>query len=237
MANKTKDLLPVNLQGDKNLEGLCEAADKVFSVESELNAVLVYLIDNVPANILPFLAWQFHVEGWKLAKTEAEKRGLIKGAIELHRYKGTPWAIKKVFEILNLNAEIEEWFQYSGTAYKFKVLLKSVIQDEETYKKLVDLIGEYKNVRSWLEAIGIHREYTASVYCGIAAKDGKYCTIGLHLRTDVEGINIYTALAQRIAMTNSIGVHNPIVNVSQSAYSMAGVVREAKSWVISAAPY
>ncbi|MBI4691687.1 MAG: phage tail protein I, partial [Nitrospirae bacterium] len=102
---KTKDLLPPNLQGDKNLEGLCEAADKVFAIEDKLDKLLVYLIDEVSADVLPFLAWQFHVEGWELSGTESEKRTLIKNSIELHRYKGTPWAIENALKSISIDGK------------------------------------------------------------------------------------------------------------------------------------
>jgi len=196
---KTKNLLPANLQGDKNIEAICSAIDKVFTLENDLSKLLVYLIDQVEESALPFLAWQFHVEGFDQAKSIEEKRNLIKNAIELHRHKGTPYAIKKVFQALNLDATLEEWFTYHGDEYKFKVLVKSVIQDEATYRRFIELINEYKNVRSWLDTIGFHREYTQTLYYAFAQKNGKHYQIYLHVDTSVEPYTIYTGSAQRIA--------------------------------------
>lgn len=54
-------------------------------------------IDNVAASALVWLASQFDLlgeKGYANASTEAEKREVIKNAIELHRYKGTPYAIE-----------------------------------------------------------------------------------------------------------------------------------------------
>lgn len=59
----------------------------------------------VDASALPALAEQFHVqglEGWLFTTDEREKRELIKQAIELHKYKGTIWAVRRVLEILSL---------------------------------------------------------------------------------------------------------------------------------------
>ena len=210
---KTKDLLPVNLQGDKNIEGLCSAIDKVFTLENDLSKLLVYLIDQVEESALAFLAWQFHIEGYDQAQTIQEKRNLIKHAIELHRFKGTPYAIKKVFQALNLDASLQEWFDYNGDPYRFKVLVKSVIQDEDTYLRLIELINEYKNVRSWLDAIGFHREYTQTLYYAFAQKNGKHYQIGLHVDTSVEPYTIYTGIAQRIGTSYQIGIYEPQVSV------------------------
>ncbi len=40
-------------------------------------------------------------EGWLNTKTDDEKRALIKKAIELHRYKGTKYALNNVLNSLN----------------------------------------------------------------------------------------------------------------------------------------
>ncbi len=229
-----KEILTVSLQESKEIQALTESFDTVLSeIFQKIPNVLIYSrIDTLSEEVIDLLAWQFHIEGYELAETEEEKRALVKKAIELHRYKGTRWAIKKVFEVLGINAEIQEWFEYGGEPYKFKVLLKSVVQDEDTYRKLIELINEYKNTRSWLDSIGIHREHTAQLYYGFAAKDGKYYTIGLHVHVDIDKTNVYFAMAQRTAMSTTIGVYNPTIKVDPSSYYIAGAVRQAKHTII-----
>lgn len=151
---KTKELLPVSLQGDKNVEALCEAQDHVFSLEDEVYKLLIYpRIDSLSEEVLDLLAWQFHIEGWEMAETEEEKRALIKKAIELHKYKGTKWAVEKVLELLKLKGEVKEWFQYNGQPYRFKVEVTSATKEfnAKRVQLLYELINEHKNVRSWLE--------------------------------------------------------------------------------------
>jgi len=96
---KTKEIVPINLQGDKNIEALCEAIDKVFYIENDISKLLVYIIDSVDASALNWLAWQFHIEGWELAQTEQEKRNLIRRAIQLHKFKGTLFGIKTACQL------------------------------------------------------------------------------------------------------------------------------------------
>ena len=154
---KTIELFPPNLREDKNIQAFAEVIDRVFSrlTDEVLQKLFIYIIDNQSEEILNWLAWQFHVEGWELANSIEEKRNLIKNAIELHRYKGTKWAILQVLKALNLSGEIKEWFEYGGEPYKFKVDLG--VQDREITPelrdKLINLINEYKNERSWLEEI------------------------------------------------------------------------------------
>ncbi|ECG6088424.1 phage tail protein I [Salmonella enterica subsp. enterica serovar Blukwa] len=152
-----KLLLPPPLASDERFSILANIAAERFA-QIDLTALLVYLVDIVDASALPSLAEQFHVqvlEGWLFAANEQEKRELIKQAIELHKYKGTPWAVRRVLEILSLPGTISEWFEYGGKAYFFKVEIKLINQgmDENLFNNLVDLIHEYKNVRSKLEAL------------------------------------------------------------------------------------
>lgn len=65
--------------------------------------VLTDLIDLVDASALPHLAWQFSLFDeplWSLAESDDQRRALIKGAIELHRFKGTPWAVRQLIRLL-----------------------------------------------------------------------------------------------------------------------------------------
>ena len=72
--------------------------DELFTRFQDLDTdvLLVYLIDSVNESALVHLAEQFHImgnEGWLQTRNEAEKRDLIKRAIEIHRYKGTKYAL------------------------------------------------------------------------------------------------------------------------------------------------
>lgn len=151
-----KRLLPP-LASDERFSILANIAAERFA-QLDMTTLLVYLVDIVDASALPSLAEQFHVqglEGWLFASNEQEKRELIKQAIELHKYKGTVWAVRRVLEILSLPGAITEWFEYGGKAYFFKVDIELVNQgmDENLFNNLVELIHEYKNVRSKLEAL------------------------------------------------------------------------------------
>ena len=144
------------------------AFDAIFSRFNSLekDKLLVYLIDSVDSSAFVHLAEQFHVmgnEGWIQCKTEAEQRQLIKNAIELHKYKGTKFALKKVLQILNLNGQIKEWFEYSGSPYHFMVGLeiKDRSYEQTTERQLLDLIDETKNVRSVLETLEVNLTSTA----------------------------------------------------------------------------
>ena len=94
----TDSVLPMPLQHERFL--ILESLLKRLNGLSR--HTIIMLTDIAPANTLPFFADHFGLfgDGWGFAESEADQRELIKDAIEIHRYKGTPWAIKRVLKLL-----------------------------------------------------------------------------------------------------------------------------------------
>ena len=141
-----KEITPPNLLNDPIIKALLSATDPELQKVKELitNVVIYPRIDEIEdESLLDLLAWQFHVEGYDLAKTVEEKRNLVKNAIELHRYKGTKYAVQKALSILGLTTEIVEWFETGGNLppHTFGIRTTSVPED---FKKILSVINDYK---------------------------------------------------------------------------------------------
>jgi len=154
--NDNNNLSPINDLSSK-------AFDNLFSrfQEPDTECLLVYLFDKVEESALVHLAEQFHItgnEGWTNCTTVAEKRDLIKNSLNLHRFRGTKYSLKRVLEILGLNGKLQEWFEYGGKPYYFKISvdMNNKAFDETTEQSLIDLITANKNVRSKLEVLIIN---------------------------------------------------------------------------------
>jgi len=147
--------------------------DKVADLRNqalEVEKALIYIIDQVDEKALLPLAVQFDVmgiKGWDLCSTADQRRQLIKRAIELHRYKGTPYGVKSGLESAGFGGSIIQervGSQYDGavnfdgsTFYEggswanFRVIVnlgneKGISADQT--ELITALINEYKNVRS-----------------------------------------------------------------------------------------
>lgn len=134
-------------------------AKKRFS-QLQLDAILVYIIDTVDASAIPALAEQFDVlgyKGMKLATTEEQQRELIKRAIELHRYKGTLWAVKEALKSIGYpDAVITEGVGEGATGWaEFRIDLDGGANQvsASAIDELVKMVNEYKNTRSHLADI------------------------------------------------------------------------------------
>lgn len=113
--------LPPALAGDERFALLCKLLEERHA-GIDLTPMLVYLVDLVKAPLLPVLADQFSLLDeavWMLAESEDARKNLIKNAVELHRYKGTPWAIREIIRLLGFGeVQLQEGLggrQYDGS--------------------------------------------------------------------------------------------------------------------------
>ena len=116
--------LPPALAGDERFVWLNELLNENMQ-RLDLNPILVYLVDLVPPSLLPIIAEQFSMleeATWPVARSDDDRRVLIKTAIMLHRYKGTPWAVKQalatigypVLELVEQKTYQAEWIAAGG---------------------------------------------------------------------------------------------------------------------------
>lgn len=168
------NILASAIANKSHLVGINRAVETSLG-EIDLGPMMVYLIDSVDASALESLAEQFDVmgvKGWSLCTTDDQRRSLIKRAIELHRYAGTPWSIKEALRSVGFyDVTI---FEHVGWKYDGSVLFNgsqqfgasswanfSVLLDigdskgiNEAQTELVtQLIEVYKSFRSHLVAL------------------------------------------------------------------------------------
>jgi phage tail P2-like protein len=185
-------LLPPPLAKDARCRILADLIARISGVD--LSPVLVYLIDAVDASVLPFLAEQFNAldEGWADAATDAARRKLLRRAIDLHRHKGTKWAVETALDVLGLACGVQEWFEYGGEPYRFRVELVSDKPISEAFwtdgiNRAVELILHAKNVRSHLDALRIVLAAVSAVpQVGMACLSGEVATLYPFIQTDIE---------------------------------------------------
>ena len=154
------DLIPSSIKNDIEVQNCVTTLNDEFNlIKDAIGNINIYsAIDTLPMEIVQLLAWQFNVnseaKGWLLTSTDSEKRELVKNSIRLHRTKGTKYAIEEVLRIVGFEGEIQEWYDYGGHPYHFKIKITSYKGlDEGILRRLNGLIREYKNARSFLEDI------------------------------------------------------------------------------------
>ena len=152
MSNENnKSLLPINLT--ELLKDLEETGCKITELEAKNKHV--FNANLAPENILPWIAWGFSVDDWSDAWEVDIKRNIIKSSVTLHRQKGTIGALKKALSAFNfVDIQIEEWFEYGGDPYFFKVYFDIPYAgfDINILSEIAKVIQSTKNARSHLES-------------------------------------------------------------------------------------
>ncbi|EOW2077577.1 phage tail protein I [Vibrio mimicus] len=109
-------MLPKILLSDIRLATLSKLTTEEFnSLRSAIKCVNIMDIDNVHTSYLPWLAWWFRVDLWDEAWPEEQKREAVKRSLELFRYKGTLWAVKRALSIYGYDAEVLSWHMQNPT--------------------------------------------------------------------------------------------------------------------------
>ena len=111
-----------------------------------------------PGPLLPWLAWEESVDIWNTEWTDAQKRFAIARSWELHRSKGTRKSVEDALDLLGYGARLEEWFEYGGAAYLFRLrvaLRPGQAMPIGQLRALTRIALRHKNVRSHLETIFI----------------------------------------------------------------------------------
>jgi phage tail P2-like protein len=120
----------------------------------------VHRPEGCPEPFLPILAWEYSVDEWDPEWTAAVKRQAIEASYDIHRHKGTAYAVELAISALNYGAKVEEWFEYGSTAYRFRLTIELNETEAWTGKRAESLARtalRTKNVRSRLETILVSR--------------------------------------------------------------------------------
>lgn len=180
--------LPAVLAGDERFAALSGIwVDRLAAVDPQ--DVLVRWIDHADVSLLPILAEEYSLndDGWDMAETEQAQRNLLKNAILLHRYKGTPWAVKTALNnigiprvALNERPEGAHWAEFD---LDITVIDRPVT--EAMYPRIDRLIDSYKPARSLLRRLTISMACQASLRAAAVTFAGDIVTVQPYQLTDI----------------------------------------------------
>ncbi len=206
MTDLTK-LLPYSLQNDPFTVALTEAFEiQITQLYDEFRAISnLYLLKDAPSLLVDFLAFEKHVDFYEGLSLE-EKKNVVRNALHVHRKKGTKFALLRVFELLNLDGKIKEWYEYDGDPYYFKASIDVSDRgvDDATIQLLERLIKTYKNNRSWLEVLDINlTSRQNNIYVGSATLTAEEIVVYPYIATELSSNSKI-----KIAAANTVSSEN-----------------------------
>ena len=159
MANLTElvmpSLLPSSLKNDPFVVALGEAVEIELKEAYREAEKLSNLndIDNLPEDLLDYLAYQKHVDFYDTSYPIEVKRKLVKESTHFHRIKGTPAAVEQLANTVFGDGQVKEWFDYDGQPYRFIVETSNQSATNERAQEFIKAINTVKNARSHLEKV------------------------------------------------------------------------------------
>lgn len=176
------EIIPPAIQNDAQVQAISAAVTPQLQEVSKAieECILLARLDELSETVVDLLAWQYHVDFYEKGLPIDQKRALVRTSIDVHRHKGTPYAVQTVVTAILNGAKVQEWFDYGGQPYHFKVaLITGPMVSAETIEKLVKAINLAKNTRSWLDGVEFSRSIGQTIYCGGATGIFKQVKIGL----------------------------------------------------------
>lgn len=173
------DLIPPNLKNDEKIVTAAKALDEelIRTSKSIKETILFARIDELDEDKLDLLAWQLHVDSWDRNIDIETKRALIKNSFKIHRMKGTPHAVEKLIETLFGDGYVEEWFEYGGQPYTFRVITNNSAVTNERAEEFIKALNSVKNLRSWLDKVVITQAENLDIYFAGVVHIGDRITI------------------------------------------------------------
>lgn len=161
MPNKINDtdfskFLPNVLQNDESILAIAKATtSKLLDISNLLENVLIYTnIDNLPEGIVDILAYDMHVDWYDETYPLDVKREVVKSSVIVHKKMGTKYAVEKALRAVHPDSSIEEWFEYNGNPFCFRIICdttKSKI--EASYEDIVNTVKMYKRLSAHPESV------------------------------------------------------------------------------------
>lgn len=175
MSEISKDTLlytlPDVLASDDGMLKLAKAAaEAIGAMWQSVDLPTIYArIDQLDETLLDTLARDFKVDWYDYDATLEVKRALIRDCFYVHKHLGTKGAVERALADVWPHTTAEEWFDYSGDPYHFRLNIAGDQYSEEKLARAMRLVNIVKNVRSVLDGVAFHMpDIHLDTYVGVA---------------------------------------------------------------------
>lgn len=182
--------LPPALKNDPDMMTLAQTISaQLQTTAAEVRKNIIYArIDELDEATLDVLAYDLHVDWYDYSYPVEVKRRTIRDSIQVHRRLGTKYAVEKALGAVYPGTKVEEWFEYGGDPYKFRVVIGAteagITADRQA--AVLDRVRFYKNLRSHLEAISYQIEKRTAVKVAAVHAIGQRVEVYPYLARNME---------------------------------------------------
>ena len=165
--------------------------------------------------------------------TEAAQREMLKSAVPLHRFRGTPWAVKQALAALGWTqvSLLEGQSRWGGAAYPasqgwavFRVMI-NLVNGQAVPNAVVSTAAAavkfFKPERAWLDSIW----FVTPPESDVAPKPSDRLTLGgiVQYQIDAGRVPTDSALAIAIVSAATVDTYGPSIPIYDSHYRHSGI--------------
>ena len=159
--NKIKDAdfmtkFPPALKKDKSMLALGQLiAEELHITAHETKKNIIYAnIEELSETWLDVLAYDLHVDWYDYDYPIEAKRAIIRDSIRVHQKLGTTGATERALGGLHPQSEIEEWYDYNGRPFHFRIVLDTTnSRVAVAYDEIVSTVDIYKRLTAHLDGL------------------------------------------------------------------------------------
>ena len=148
--------LPPTLKNDEDMLALARVIGAGLQETGRLirQNIIYPRIDELPENVLDILAYDLHVDWYDFDYPIEAKRSIIKDSVKVHKRLGTVYATLTALRSVYPNSEIEEWFDYGGEPFLFRVVIDVTrAKAPAEYFQIKRAIDAYKRLTAHMESL------------------------------------------------------------------------------------
>lgn len=162
-------LFPENFRDDVDIKCLASAFNTIFPkfIEKIVRIRLFSRIESLNVNECDFMAHELNVDFYEQSWSITQKRNALLKAFYFKIYKGIANVISDYIANVYDSAQVQEWFEYNGLQYHFKIIIKNinVAVDQILIDSFYKIIKKLKPITRKCDAIEIINELLTPSSC------------------------------------------------------------------------
>ena len=209
MSNTVYDVdftraLPEPLRNDENMLALGRiiAGELQENIKLARIAIIYARIDELEDDILDILARDLHVDWYEESYPIAVKRQVIKDSVKVHKRLGTKYAVVTALRSVFPKTEVQEWFEYGGRPFCFRIILDMTDATPADYSQIVRTAEFYKRLTSHLDEVVYQMSDVIELHYS-----------GVMFQSITHNMNVSVDLTETFEINESGALHVPISNM------------------------
>jgi P2-related tail formation protein len=174
-------LLPIFMRRDAAIRGLADGLDEAIQDLTNKAAQLTKWnqIDSMTDEQLDEMAWELDIPWYSYTADIDAKRRVIQESDLVYARLGTKWAVEEVISAYFGSGYVQEWFDYDGDPYHFRVVSDNVHITTDLVSQFMHLLDIVKRESAWLDGILITLTGEMHLNSGFCVHDSERDSVNL----------------------------------------------------------